>query len=102
MQEIISEGLVRALLDPDRVEIGKELFRINAEDKYKVGGLAYSGIFRALKLKRNNVRNVQKNWMGGAPMEAYYFEDGIDNVNNQGNRSRRYRTVNFLDPDYWN
>ena len=101
MQEIISQGLVRALLDPDRVEIGKELFRINAEDKYKVGGLAYSGIFRALKLKRNNVRNVQKNWMGGAPMEAYYFEDGIDNVNNPGNRSRRYRTVNFLDPDYW-
>ena len=40
--------------------------------------------------------------MGGAPMEAYYFEDGIDNVNNLGNRSRRYRTVNFLDPDYWN
>ena len=100
-QEIISEGLVRALLDPYRVEIGKELFRENAIDKYKIGGLAYSGIFRALKLKRNNVRNVQKNWMGGGPIEAYYFEDGIDNVNNPGNRSRRYSSVNFLDPRYW-
>ena len=53
-------------------------------DKYKIGGLAYSGIFRALKLKRNNVRNVQKNWMGSGPIEAYYFEDGIDNVEQPG------------------
>ena len=100
-QKIISEGLVRALLDPYRVDIGKELFRENALDKYKIGGLAYSGIFRALKLKRNNVRNVQKNWMGSGPIEAYYFEDGLDNVNNPGNRSRRYSSVNFLDPRYW-
>ena len=100
-QEIISEGLVRALLDPYRVDIGKELFRENALDKYKIGGLAYSGIFRALKLKRNNVRNVQKNWMGSGPIEAYYFEDGVDNANHPGNRSKRYSSVNFLDPGYW-
>ena len=100
-QEIISEGLTRALLDPVRVDMAKELFRDNALDKYKIGGLGFSGIFRALKLKRNNLRNVQKNWVGGAPIEAYYFEDGMDNYNNPGNRSKRYSSVNFLDPGYW-
>ena len=100
-QEIIADGLTRALLDPVRVDAAKELFADNAESKYKIGGLGFTGNFRALKLKRNNVRNVQKNWVGGAPIEAYYFEDGIDNVNNPGNRSRRYSSVNFLDPGYW-
>ena len=34
-------------------------------------------------------------------MEWFYFEDGIDNLNNPGNRSKRHKTVNFLDPAYW-
>ena len=100
-QEIIADGLTRALLDPVRVDAAKELFADNAESKYKIGGLGFTGNFRALKLRRNNMRNVQKNWVGGAPIEAYYFEDGIDNVNHPGNRSKRYSSVNFLDPGYW-
>ena len=31
----------------------------------------------------------------------YYFEDGKDNLNHPGNRSKKYRSVSFLDPDYF-
>ena len=104
LQRLIDDGWVVSLLSPKRIEAGKQLFRVNSEEKYKIGGLAYAGLFRALKIKRNNMRNVPKNWSpaGGHPMEWFYFEDGIDNMNNPGNRSRRYGTVNFLDPEYWN
>ena len=103
LQELITEGWVVSLLSPKRVSVGQQLFRINSEQKYKIGGVAYAGLFRALKLKRNNMRNVPKNWSpaGGHPVEWYYFEDGIDNLNNPGNRSKKYGTVNFLDPAYW-
>ena len=104
LQELISEGWVVSLLSPQRVSAGQELFRINSEQKYKIGGVAFAGLFRALKLKRNNMRNVPKNWSpaGGHPVEWYYFEDGLDNLNNPGNRAKKFRTVNFLDPAYWN
>ncbi len=103
LQELITEGWVVSLLSPKRVAAGQELFRINSEQKYKIGGVAYAGLFRALKVKRNNMRNVPKNWSpaGGHPVEWFYFEDGIDNLNNPGNRAKKYTTVNFLDPAYW-
>ncbi len=104
LQELITDGWTVSLLSPKRVAAGQELFRINSEQKYKVGGVAFAGLFRALKIKRNNMRNVPKNWSpaGGHPVEWFYFEDGVDNINNPGNRSKRYTTVNFLDPAYWN
>ena len=104
LQELISDGWVVSLLSPQRVSAGQELFRINSEQKYKIGGVAFAGLFRALKVKRNNMRNVPKNWSpaGGHPVEWYYFEDGLDNLNNPGNRAKKFRTVNFLDPAYWN
>ena len=103
LQELITDGWTVSLLSPKRVAAGQELFRINSEQKYKIGGVAFAGLFRALKIKRNNMRNVPKNWSpaGGHPVEWFYFEDGIDNINNPGNRSKRYTTVNFLDPAYW-
>ena len=103
LQELIGEGWAVSMLSPVRIELGKQLFRINTEEKYKIGGLAYAGLFRALVLKRNNMRNVPKNWSPASmhPIEWFYFEDGIDNVNHAGNRSARYNSVNFLDPEYW-
>jgi peptide/nickel transport system substrate-binding protein len=103
LQELITDGWTVSLLSPKRISAGQDLFRINAEEKYKIGGLAYAGLFRALKIKRNNMRNVPKNWSpaGGHPMEWFYFEDGIDNLNHPGNRSKRYSSVNFLDANYW-
>ena len=104
LQELITEGWVVSLLSPKRISLGKTLFRVNSEQKYKVGGLAYAGLDDSyLKIKRNNLRNVPKSWSpaGGHPMEWFYFEDGTDNLNNPGNRSKQYRTLNFLDPVYW-
>lgn len=103
LQEQYAEGQVVSMLSPLRVELGKSMFRTNAENQMKMGGLGYAGLFRALKLKRNNMRNVPKNWSpaGGHPVEWFYFEDGMDNLNNPGNRSKKFRTVNFLDPAYW-
>ena len=91
------------MLSPKRVQLGKEMFKINSENQMKIGGLGYAGLFRALKIKRNNTHNVPKNWSpaDGHPMEWFYFENGIDNLNHPGNRSQMYRSVNFLDPAYW-
>ena len=33
--------------------------------------------------------------------ETFYFEGGLDNLNNTGNRSKMYKSVSFADPDYW-
>ena len=55
-------------------------------------------------MRRNNVRNTPKNHFPsnfGGTKEAHYFEDGLDNVSNPGNRSKRYRSISFLDPAYW-
>ena len=91
------------MLSPERIALGKQIYQINAEEKYKIGGLGYSGIFRALYNKRNNVRNVPKNWSpaSGYTVTPLYFEGGIDNLNNPGNRSKLYKSVSFLDPEYW-
>jgi ABC-type transport system substrate-binding protein len=104
LQEMYAEGQIVSLLSPKRVQLGKEMFKINSENQMKIGGVGYAGLFfRSLKMKRNNVRNVPKNWspVGGHPMEWFYFEDGIDNLHNPGNTAKRFRTVNFNDPEYW-
>jgi peptide/nickel transport system substrate-binding protein len=105
LQDIWRSGIqTGTLFDPQRVALGKEFWRINAEEKYTIGYLAFMGIFRGMTMKRNNVRNVPKNHVtleAKGIMGAYYFEDGIDNMNNPGNRSRKYKSVHFLDPEYW-
>jgi peptide/nickel transport system substrate-binding protein len=103
IQEMYAEGQIVSMLSPKRTSLGKSMFKMNSANQMKIGSLAYAGLFRSLKMKRNNVRNVPKNWSpaGGHPMEWFAFEDGIDNLHNPGNRSKRYRTVNFYDPAYW-
>ena len=84
--------------------MGKEFWRIGAEEKYNIGYLAFMGIVRGMTKKRNNLRNVPKNHVAleaKGILGAYYFEDGLDNINNPGNRSQKYKSVHFLDPDYW-
>ncbi len=104
LQEIYTEGAAYSMFDPKRIELARELFRINAEEKYVIGILGFTGISRGLLLKRNNVRNIPKKHVRekyGFWVESYYFEDGIDNMNHPGNRSKRYRSVSFLEPDYY-
>ena len=34
LQELVTDGFVVALLSPKRIELGKELFKINSHEKY--------------------------------------------------------------------
>jgi len=105
MQDIWRTGIqTGTTYHPVRVEMGKEYWRISAEEKYNIGYLAFMGIFRGMSMKRNNLRNVPKNHVAleaKGILGAYYFEDGIDNLNHPGNRSQKYKSVHFLDPEYW-
>ncbi|MBM3934505.1 MAG: hypothetical protein FJ319_09420 [SAR202 cluster bacterium] len=103
LQDLMTEGWTVSMLSPERIALGKEMFKINAQEKYQIGGLAFSGIFRALQEKRNNFRNVPKNWSPASayPREQFYFEDGLDNISHNGNRSEKYTSISFLSPNYW-
>lgn len=104
MQDLWTEGRGIAQFSARRVELGKDIYRTVAESKFHIGGLAFTGIFRGMRMRRNNVRNTPKNHFPsgfGGTREAFYFEDGIDNISNEGNRSKKYTSVHFLDPDYW-
>jgi len=105
MQDMWRTGLQTGpLLDPTRVEMGKEYWRISADEKYNIGYLAFGGIFRGMTIKRNNHRNIPKNHVAlesKGILGSYYFEDGIDNMNHPGNKSKKYKSVHFLDPEYW-
>ncbi len=72
-----------ARLSPERIEIGKEVFRLHAEEKYYNILIAHSGFWRGTIISRNNFLNVPEThvadvvgWYG----ELYYFQDGIDNI----------------------
>ena len=103
-QELWAEGQGVPSLSPRRIELGKEFFRGVAMDKFLVGGIAFASD-TDLRIRRNNFRNVPKNWtegQGGVGIfETFYFEGGMDNLNNPGNRSEMYKSVSFADPDYW-
>lgn len=79
--------------DPRKIELGKEMSRITAVEKYQLGTIAFTGFSRGLIVKRNNFRNVpekQIRYEHGLYNMVNYFEDGMDNISNPGNRSRRY------------
>ena len=98
------EGRTYAQLDPRRIELGKQIYRTNVEERYNIGMVGFGGFLNGLHITRNNMRNVPKNHYSvptGGVMESYYFEDGIDNLHHPGNRSKRYGSTTFLDPEYW-
>ena len=86
-------------LDPKRIEIGKEIFEIMAGNKYFIGTVAFSGTRRGVVFQRNNFRNVpvtHSRDQFGFWRETYFFEDGIDNYNHPGNKSRKFKSESFL------
>ncbi|MBM3934110.1 MAG: hypothetical protein FJ319_07390 [SAR202 cluster bacterium] len=104
MQDIWNDGKKYARLSPQRIDIGKDFHQIAALEKFNIGTIAYAGIDRGIQMKRNNLRNVPKNHVtteSGGILGVYYFENGIDNMNHTGNRSKRYKSISFLDPAYW-
>jgi ABC-type transport system substrate-binding protein len=80
-------------LDPNKIELGKEMSRVAALEKYQLGTIAFTGFSRGLIVKRNNFRNVpekQIRYEHGLYNMVNAFEDGKDNYHNTGNRSRRF------------
>ena len=87
------------MLHPRRIEIGKEMWRIIIEDQYLISTISYAPLDRKIYIKRNNFRNVPvksnaRGFYGGWP-EVYYFEDGMDNINHLGNKSKKYKSYSF-------
>ena len=93
------------VLHPERVEMGKEFWRLSAEEKYNIGYLAFMGdIPRHDDEAQQPAQRAEETtslWRRRESWGAYYFEDGLDNFNNPGNRSQKYKSVHFLDPEYW-
>ena len=100
MQEVWIEGAQHPQYSPGRIEAAHELYRLHAQNKFQINIVNGAGAARSLVLKRNNFRNVPitngtTRLIGYWPA-LYYFEDGIDNMTNPGNRSRRYKSVNYV------
>ena len=82
---------------PEHIRIGKEMFELYGQQAYRHGTVCCTP--ENIVLKRNNFRNVPKseNWYyHGNYKEVYYFEDGLDNLNNPGNRSKKYKSESFV------
>jgi len=83
---------------PENLRIGKEMWAIAADLQYRVSNVCCSPD-GGIQLTRNNLRNVPKNaapYYNGNYTELYYFEDGLDNMNNPGNRSKLYKSESFM------
>jgi ABC-type transport system substrate-binding protein len=103
-QVIWKKGTQVPRSSPERTEWGKEIWRNLNTAKWELGIVAFSGANLGVMMKRNNFRNVARSQgptRVGEFAEQYYFEDGIDNVNNPGNKSRKYKSVSFLTDDVY-
>jgi len=84
---------------PERIRMGKEIFKITAEELYFIPIAAFTGNMRGIFLNRNNVLNQPKTHVRegiGFHIYAWYFEGGMDNLNHPDNRSKLYKSYSFL------
>ena len=82
-----------------RLDSGKEINKLWMEQAFTLGTVQGASGDRDVYMKRNNFRNppilARARGFYGAWAETYYFEDGKDNVNNPGNRSKKYKSTSF-------
>ena len=82
-----------------RIAAGKEINSLWMEQAFTLGTVQGASGDRDVYMKRNNFRNppilARARGFYGAWAETYYFEDGKDNVNNPGNRSKKYKSTSF-------
>jgi len=100
LQKMIVEGRQYPKFHPERLRLGKEIFAVTVREMYFINTVGFSGCCgNGLSIARNNVRNVPRWSTGGSGhgsfSEMQYFEDGIDNFNHPGNRSKRYMSWSF-------
>jgi peptide/nickel transport system substrate-binding protein len=94
-QELHKEGASLSNFDPRRIEIGSEFYKLGAEFQYHYGTVGFGPV--SVGIWRNNLRNVPPccSGRGMGEVAQQYFEDGIDNVNHPGNRSKKYKSFSF-------
>ena len=82
-----------------RLEAGVKINQLWMEQQFVIGTVQGASGDRDVYMKRNNFRNppilARARGFYGAWAETYYFEDGTDNVNNPGNRSKKYKSTSF-------
>jgi len=96
--DLHSEGINYAPNDPRHIENGKAMFVEAVEQQYWINTVNF--VPRTIFIKRNNFRNATQhcfcNYALGMQQQVYYFEDGIDNQNHPGNKSKRFKSESFL------
>ena len=96
MQELWLEASEYPLDHPSNHKAGQEIWKLSAAARFDTPLICCAP--DRMMLKRNNVRNVPKhaaNYYNGNYHELYYFEGGVDNLNNPGNRSKKYKSESF-------
>jgi peptide/nickel transport system substrate-binding protein len=82
LQDIYVKGRGLPRFSPERVELGKQIFQTNVEEKYTIGTIAFTATRRGVMVNRKNFRNVPELHIRdkyGFWAETYYFENGIGN-----------------------
>ena len=85
LQDIYVKGRSLPRFSPERVELGKQIFQTNVEEKYTLGTIAFTATRRGVMVNRKNFRNVPELHIRdkyGFWTETYYFENGIGNFDN--------------------
>jgi len=94
-----NEGRSNPETSPERIAIGKEMFQIHDEEIYRVHTVGFSGSSRGVYINRNNVKNqpfYESREHYGGHAWVYFFEDGIDNLNHPGNKSKYSESLSFI------
>ena len=99
LNELWKEGRAYKYSDPRRIEIGKQMFDIFAQEQYAIPTVGFTATIRGIFLNRNNVHNQPKTHIrdhNGFHAWTYFFEGGKDNYHNLGNRSSVKKSYSFM------
>jgi len=90
LQDWHREGKVYPMDSPERIELGKTIFKLHATEVIHIGTIGGTGAFKGVAVVKNNLRNVPKNVgsqayfsTAGPRIELHYFESPIE----EGQRS---------------
>jgi len=93
-QDLIKEGEAISYFDPRRKEIGQLIYKTSAEQKMYFSTVGFAPV--SVGIWRNNMRNVAQCCAGSyGDTTIHYFEDGMDNMNHPGNKSKKYVSWSF-------
>ena len=99
LNNLWKEGRAYTYSDPRRIEIGKQMYDIFADELYAIPTVGFTATIRGIFINRNNVYNQPKEHIrdhNGFHAWTYFFEGGKDNYNHLGNRSQLRKSYTFM------